>query len=108
MISLYNLLELVRDQFLYKKISFYINNMNYEERRQMIKNKLTNRELFEKSVNSCQLEYSNTIYPEKKSTDKITCLICGGQYSRSVKSVHDKRKKHIKCLDEIYDYIFQK
>jgi len=37
--------------------------MNYEERRQIIKNKLTNRELFEKSINDCQLEYSNTIYP---------------------------------------------
>jgi hypothetical protein len=71
----------------------------------MIKNKTNNQESFKKFINKCQFEYSDSIYPDKSKYDRIDCLICGGHYTRQMKSHHEKTLKHLKGIDNLYDYI---
>ena len=63
------------------------------------------KSIIDKLIKKTQEEYNKSIYPEKTLSDKLTCVICGGKYVRSVKCIHYKRKKHIKKLNEIYDNV---
>lgn len=80
--------------------------MEYEKTLKIIiKNKIDNRESFEKFINKCQFEYSDSIYPIKSRHDKIDCIICGGSYARQSKSNHEKTKKHLKGINNLHSYI---
>jgi len=71
----------------------------------IIKNKVNDKESYEKFINKCQHEYSSSMYPSRSKYDKINCIVCGGCYTRHQKYHHEKTKKHLKQINGLYEYI---
>ena len=65
---------------------------------------INDQKTFRKFINTCQTKYCNSQYPVKTKYDNIDCLICGGTYTRQMKSIHDGTKKHIRAFNKLYDY----
>ena len=60
------------------------------------------RDIFNDLLKRLQDNSNDKSYSKKKPSDKITCIVCGGHYTRSKKCVHDKTKKHFNKLNERY------
>lgn len=56
-----------------------------------------------KSIIRCQNE--NDPVENKTAKDKLNCVVCQGRYIRTLKCVHDKTKKHVRCLKDINEYV---
>lgn len=57
-----------------------------------------------KQLRTIQKADDSALYPnQKRASDKIVCVVCGGCYTRQQRSTHLTRKKHIKALDKIYE-----
>ena len=63
------------------------------------------QEIYNSFLKKLQDQNNDKIYPNKNPSDKITCIVCGGHYTRSKKCVHDKSKKHLAMLDECYNQL---
>lgn len=72
-----------------------INNVNIDQ----IFNSQYN--MIDQLINKQQRQHDKYYYPIKSTNDKIECIVCGGHYVRSLKSIHIKTKKHIRELDNI-------
>jgi len=59
-------------------------------------------------VKECQKKYDKKNFTSKNATDKIPCIICGGKYTRSRKSKHEKATRHVKCMELLYSYTHEK
>ena len=60
------------------------------------------RDVYKAYIKQLQNQSNDKLYHKKKPSDKITCIVCDGHYTRSKKCIHDKSKKHIDKLDEYY------
>lgn len=85
-----------------KKILYYIIRMSLllENNNQF---QIMQRNAYNSYLKNIQNQTNDKIYPNKKPSDKIKCIVCDGHYTRSKKCVHDKSKKHIAALNHVYD-----
>jgi hypothetical protein len=65
-------------------------------------------EKIKKVLRRRQTESDKKNYQIKSPNDKIECILCGGNYIRTLKCVHDKTKKHKRELDKIYEAVKEK
>lgn len=56
----------------------------------------------DKLLKELQKKSDERKYPQKDRSDKITCVVCGGKYTRNKKCVHDKSKRHVEKMQEYY------
>ena len=84
-----------------------LENIETEDINNYVKDKLVEKKIkfCDDSIKEYQKKYEKENYDGKLTkNDKVTCVVCGGTYIKSVKCIHDKTKKHQKKLQEIYDF----
>lgn len=74
----------------------------------LIKQKISDRELFNTYLDKYQKDHVNAKFPDKTRHDRIDCVICGGCYSRQMRHVHLLSKKHNHAVDTLYGKIYNK
>ena len=81
--------------------------MSYSRIKRLNANQLFNLQanITKELIKKVQREYDESIYPIKTPSDKLECKICGGRYTRSDKSRHDRGKKHLNKVAEIFDTV---
>lgn len=66
---------------------------------------LESYDIINKIIKTKQSEHNNKNYDEKSPSDKLTCIVCNGNFTRKSKNVHDSTNKHKKALEKLYKYI---
>ncbi len=61
------------------------------------------KDICNKLLKKHQDDLNKEEYPEKNHKDILTCIICGSNYTRSVKTSHCATKKHKRALNSIYE-----
>lgn len=63
------------------------------------------RNVIDELLLKIQKEYDDELYSTKSPSDKLTCQICGGKYTRSSKAKHFNSNLHTHSVQTIHSTI---